>query len=136
MMAVDCLEELLRFTDELEGVPSFAELEELATLEEDVVVFELSAEELELSAEILELDDCFAPSRRQCVFSQMNFFSKYLERELLSGRVSPSRFSVHRPSPKASFQKCSTMGAKSGMAFAIFQASMFLRIWVVSASKE
>ena len=79
MVAVDCLEELLRFTDELEGVSSFAELEELVTLEEEPVVFELSAEILELEVFSVELDDSFSPSKCQCVFSQTNFFLKYLE---------------------------------------------------------
>ena len=62
MVAVDCLEELLRFNDELEV---------LVTLEE-LVVLELSAMELELSADWLEeltvefeLDEGLTPSKCQ-----------------------------------------------------------------------
>ena len=72
MVAVDCLEELLRFIEELESL----ELESPLSDESFAELEELSAEMLELEDSSVELDDSFFPSRCQCSFSQINFSLK------------------------------------------------------------
>ena len=78
MVAVDCLEELLRFIEELDLPLELESLELESPLSDEsfAELEELSAEMLELEDSSAELDDSFFPSRCQCSFSQINFSLK------------------------------------------------------------
>jgi hypothetical protein len=78
MVAVDCLEELLRFIEELDLPLELESLELESPLSDEsfAELEELSVEMLELEDSSAELDDSFFPSRCQCSFSQINFSLK------------------------------------------------------------